>query len=41
MLAGAAAHGDGRPRQHSDSPATRAHQLTAEPPKVKTKKKKA
>jgi PPM family protein phosphatase len=34
MLAGAAAHGDGRPRQHSDSPATRAHQLTAEPPKV-------
>jgi hypothetical protein len=34
MLAGAAAHGDGRPRQHSDSPATRAHQLTAEAPKL-------
>jgi PPM family protein phosphatase len=34
MLAGAAAHGDGRPRQHSDSPATRAHLLTAEAPKL-------
>jgi hypothetical protein len=34
MLAGAAAHGDGRPREHSDSPATRAHQLTAEAPKL-------
>ena len=34
MLAGAAAHGDGRPRQHSDSPATRAHRLTAEAPKL-------
>jgi serine/threonine protein phosphatase PrpC len=34
LLAGAAAHGDGRPRQHSDSPATRAHQLTAEAPKL-------
>jgi serine/threonine protein phosphatase PrpC len=34
MLAGAAAHGDGRPRMHSDSPATRAHQLTAEAPKL-------
>jgi serine/threonine protein phosphatase PrpC len=34
VLAGAAAHGDGRPRQHSDSPATRAHQLTAEAPKL-------
>jgi PPM family protein phosphatase len=34
MLAGAAAHGDGRPRQHSDSPAARAHLLTAEGPKL-------
>jgi protein phosphatase len=34
MLAGAAAHGDGRPREHSDSPATRAHLLTAEAPKL-------
>jgi PPM family protein phosphatase len=36
MLAGAAANGDGRPRPLSDSPATRAHQLTmtAEAPKV-------
>src|SRR5580693_3080615 len=34
MLAGAAAHGDGRPREHSDSPASRAHRLTAEAPKL-------
>jgi PPM family protein phosphatase len=36
MLAGAAANGDGRPRPLSDSPATRAHQLTmtAESPKL-------
>jgi serine/threonine protein phosphatase PrpC len=34
MLAGAAAHGDGRPREHSDSPASRAHLLTAQAPKL-------
>ena len=34
MLAGAAAHGDGRPRERGDSPATRAHLLTAEAPKL-------
>jgi serine/threonine protein phosphatase PrpC len=36
VLAGAAANGDGRPRPLSDSPATRAHQLTmtAEAPKL-------
>jgi serine/threonine protein phosphatase PrpC len=34
VLAGAAAHGDGRPRERGDSPATRAHLLTAEAPRL-------
>src|SRR5450755_190466 len=34
VLAGAAANGDGRPRPRSDSPASRAHQLTQSHPQV-------
>jgi serine/threonine protein phosphatase PrpC len=34
VLAGAAANGDGRPRPRSDSPASRAHQLTQSAPQL-------
>jgi serine/threonine protein phosphatase PrpC len=34
VLAGAAANGDGRPRLRSDSPASRAHQLTQSAPQL-------
>jgi serine/threonine protein phosphatase PrpC len=34
VLAGAAANGDGRPRPRSDSPASRAHQLTQAAPQL-------
>jgi PPM family protein phosphatase len=34
VLAGAAAHAEGKPRPRSDSPATRAHLLTQETPQV-------